>query len=48
MSEEHRLSFMTGLNRLKLFHGISMNENDYIELAFSAWDKISDKATAIY
>ncbi len=48
MSEEHKLNFMSGLARLHSIHGLSIDENDYLELAFSAWDKIGDKAMGIY
>lgn len=48
INEEHRTNFMAGLTKLKLIHDIDMNENEYLELAFIAWDKIGDKALRIY
>ncbi len=48
MTEEHKVSFLSGLNRLHTIHGITIDENDYIELAFIAWDKIGDRALKMY
>lgn len=47
-SKEPLYDFRTALTDLNLFHGISVNEDDFFEIGMLAWKKIGNKRTKYY
>jgi len=48
MIQEFKVPFLSGLAKVQSMHGLEITEPEYLELAFSAWDKINTKAMRMY